>query len=196
MKPRRVLIIFLLSLLLASPGVCPAQEFLPANVSAALIFKILTYDRSLPDRFDNELSIGIVYDREKAVERDFARGYIDGLRAGATKFKSGGLTARIEELDYSGQISADELAAMIREKKIGVLVSLSADGPILQEVSAAARAEKVNSICLQEGCLDYGIGFGVLIKGNKPKMFVNIPRTREEGSNYSSKLLALCEKVE
>lgn len=195
MKTRLGLLPILLAVFLSCPAVCPAQEYLPAKVSAALIFKILTYDRSLPERFGKEVRIGVLYDRQQSAEEAFAREFIEGMQAGAAKFKSDGLTARVEKLAYDGGISPDEVAALIREQNIGVIVTLSNDGAVLRDVAAATRAAKVNSVCLQQGCLDHGIAFGVLIKGAKPKMFVNVPRTREEGSNYSSKLLTLCEKV-
>lgn len=196
MKIPRGLFTILIVSVITNSTVCSAQEFLPAKVTAALIYKVLTYDRSLPDRFPGDLRIGIVYDRQDPVERAFAADFVAGMQAGAAKFKSGDGNARIERLEYDGTLPPGEPAAWIRDKGIGVVIALSGDGTVLEEVGAATRAAKVNSVCLREGCLEYGIAFGVMLKGTKPKMYVHISRTREEGSNYNSKLLTLCESVE
>ncbi len=80
-------------------------------------------------------------------------------------------------------------------QKVSVAILVIEDKSDLKGVVSVIRDLKINSICSDENRLNDEIAFAIGVKGNKPKLFVNLRIAKLEGSDYSGKLLTLCRQI-
>ncbi len=191
--------IFLISVCLFFSEILPVQaaEKIPSNLLTAIVVKILNYDRSLDKRVDDKVVIAIIYPSNNKDKKKYA----DEIYANINKLKIRTII-RKKKMDtvllgvgMDSSFDEAEFKNALIDKKVSVVVLVTEDKSDLKGLVTVIRDLKINSICSDESRLNDEIAFAVGVKGNKPKLFVNLKTAKLEGSDYSSKLLSLCKQI-
>lgn len=174
-----------------------AAEKIPSDLLSAIVLKILNYDRSLDKRVDDEVVIAIIHPSNNKDKKSYA----DEIYVNINKLKTRA-SIREKKIDtvlldvgMDSSFDAERFKKALMDKKVSVVLLVTEDKSDLKGLITVIRDLKINSICSDESRLSDGIAFAVGVKGDKPKLFVNLRAVKLEGSDYSSKLLSLCKRI-
>lgn len=174
---------------------CPAAAqgvALPAELQHALYTKILASDRNLRGRTGGEIVIGIVFQPSFRTSRATKDDVLAAADASATRTIDG-VPVRYVELPL-GKPAA--LAADLIEKNVTVAYIAPLRAVDVRDVIAAADRARALTIT---GVPDYvraGVAVGFDVKGNRPRILINLSAARACGADFRSDLLRIAEVVQ
>jgi len=166
-----------------------AEELLPARHQALLLLRVLAYDRALPARAGDVATVAVAYrpgDPPGEARRD---ALLDALREVATTFSVGGLPVKVVAIPWSPEQFADRLRD---SRAAGVLVV----GALLEEAATIARItrkERVLSLTEDRAAVERGVAVGLVHRGRRAGVIVNLAAARAEGADLDAALLAVAE---
>lgn len=176
-------------LLLLWPLSTVAQEMpVPARVQVPIILKILSFDRNFSRKMDPALRIAIVYAPQDPVSNQAQRDVARALdQYAAITIKKRPIT--YISLAYRNAQGLDEIAAAGR---VNVFYIMPGNNAHLQ---ALLRVSQTHQITTVTGVPDYvkqGVAVGVGVKKNrKPRLLINLPASKSEGSLFDANVLRL-----
>lgn len=170
-----------------------AQDSLvPIPVQYRLLIKILDFDRLFQAGPQNEVVVGIIYQRKYRPSLEIQEELTQFIKKNGEKTETGVRLQAVpidlvEETDLRREITGNNIrviyVAPLRSIDLASIVSIS-------------RALKIKSFTCMPEYAEQGIGITLALKGDKPLIIVNLPATKAEGSNYSSQLLGLARVIE
>ena len=194
---KKTSIIQFIAVLLISLSV-PAygKEHIPAQLVTAITLKALNYDRSLDERVQDRLVIGILYSHNDKNQKQYADKIYKSITKIQSNFTIRKFPIKAELIGVTGeQVAQNEsLPTLFREKNVNALLIITKDTHIVDAAIHTTRVLKINSICMNKQSLTRGVGIALIEQNNKPKLWVNIEAIKEEGSAYSGKFLGICTK--
>jgi hypothetical protein len=160
---------------------------LPAELQVPLILKILTYDRQLEARGKTEVAIGIVFDPADSGSSKAAEQVSDTL------FKFTGKTVKKLPLKYYlvEFTNAAELQAAIKKRGINVLYLCPGIAKSVQSVTKISQAEGITTATGVPEYVHRGVAVGIGVFQDKPQIFINLPSSKSEGSEFDASLLQI-----
>ena len=169
--------------------VAAAQDQASAR-RAALVFRILSYDRNLRQRSGERVTVLVAYRDGNARSEAESRGIAGALNALGRRTRIAGLPGRA--LRYRFQGAADLQRAVTRESAAAVYVC---DGlsEAVSDISRISRAEDVLSLASERGLARRGLGVAIAAEEGTFKLIVNLRAVREEGTRLDAALLRLAE---
>ncbi len=190
---RRLCAAVLLScaLVIAAPTSVVAQQMaVPANLQVPLLLKILTYDRNLASRPGDALTVRIVF-RAGDTESEQAAGEVAAVLDALTDKSVKGLPIRFTSIPIGTE---DELIAAIQIDAVSVLYVApgAVDVPMVLRV---ARSSRVVSATGVPALVDQGVAIGIGVNRDKPQVLINLPASRQEGSEFDASLLRIATVV-
>jgi hypothetical protein len=178
--------VLLTLVLLASAGVSRAEA--QAARDAALVLRVLSYDRNLGSRAPSRRDILTVYaPGDRASERscrDLAAA-ITALGARVTV-----ADRRVRATPHAYQ-DPETLARAMRSA-VAVFVCSGLEGSI-GAIAGESRARSVLTLTSVERQVDAGLAVGILAGRSQMRLVVNLPASRAEGARLDAALLRLCE---
>jgi len=177
-----------LALLAAASG-SRAQELLPARHQALLLLRVLAYDRGLRARAGDTATVAVAYrpgDGPGEARRDQL---LEELREAATTFSVGGLPVRAVAIPWAPEPFAERLRAT-RACAILVVGALAEDAAA---VSRITRGERLLSAAESRAAVEAGIAVGLVHRGRRAGVIVNLTAARAEGADLDAALLAVAE---
>lgn len=177
--------------MLGAVGAQAQDPPVPSDLQYTLLAKVLTYDRNLRSRAGSELVIAVVYQESHpasnaarhALERAYEASRFQAINTIPIRFVSLALG------------NPDDLESKLREKQVDVvyLAPLRAVAP-----DAIARAATRAGALTVTGVPEYvsrgaAVGFG--LEAGRPKVLIDADLAREQGADFSSRLLAMAELV-
>jgi len=165
---------------------------LPSEVFTAIMLKALSYDRNIDRQAKDKVVIGIVND---ASAQGFASEVKDNIVKVQSTFlvKGKPIDASLVTLDKT--FDKAKFVDQLKQLNISVLVVAVNDSSSVNNILQVTKELQVNSICGIPGCAKDGVGLEIIQNDNKPRMFSNLDSLKQEGSDYNSKFLAMCEAV-
>lgn len=183
--------IFLLLTLILVSGVLAQEMEVPIEVQYPLFLKILSFDRNLETRSDNEIVIGIVYQDKYKKSVTTKDKLIDVLGKSGIK-KINEMPIRFVPINLDRQ----DLQTIANTKGVNLLYV----APLRAfELKKIAKISRTNQWLTLSGVTDYieeGLSVGLKLKGNKPQVLINLKSSKAEGANFNSQLLKLAKIVE
>lgn len=179
------------TLLFFSTAITSAEEMpVPMEMQFPLFLKILTFDRNLRERAGNEIVIGIVYQSKFRRSLEIKDALVEVMSKSPIK--------KIEEIPVrcvAIDVDNTNLGDAISMSKINVLYITPLRALELKRIIRVSRAQKLTTLT---GVPDYvvsGLSVGIGVKGRNPRIIINLPAARAEGSNFSSQLLRLAKVI-
>ncbi|MBF0485024.1 MAG: DUF4154 domain-containing protein [Candidatus Omnitrophica bacterium] len=195
MFPVRIIAIILcLSLLGGTPSM--AAGIPQAELFSAIFIKALGYDRRLDNKTQQKVKIAVLAFKDDQNAIDFANEVQDVLLRLQSSYSIRQKPFIVETIFLDPQSNtSDALGQELQSREISVVLLLDKDPQRASLVTAATRKLQINSVCKERSCVMAGGSFGIVMKGGVFRMLVNMNGMLAENSDYSAKLLSLCEVV-
>jgi hypothetical protein len=164
----------------------------PADVQITLLLKILTYDRSFQAKAKSAVTIGVVYvaaDPESVKAKDEI---LNTLKLVADRTIKN-VPIRAVALEYRDPAG---LGKIVQKAGINVFYIAPGNADSLREL---LRVSHTQGITTATGVPEYvlrGVAIGIGIKADKkPDILINLPSSRQEGSEFDASLLRIANVV-
>ena len=164
----------------------------PPDVQITLLLKILTYDRSFAVKAKSQVMIGVVYvagDAESVKAKDDILKTLQLVSDRTIK----GVPIKAVALEYKDPKS---LAETVRSQGINVFYIAPGNANTLTEL---LRMSHTRGITTATGVPEYvqrGVAIGIGKKADqKPDILINLPSSRQEGSEFDASLLRIANIV-
>jgi len=184
---RLICILLLGNTFLFSPSAGADEGALPAEMFSAIILKALNYDRNIDRVAKDKVVIGIVYLADDSQAQNFfspVKDYITSIQSSAI------MTFPIQK-GFDKAKFQDQL----KQNNISVLVVAVNDAASVNSILELTKSLQISSICGDPQCAQSGIGLEIIKRDDKPKMVINMDSVKQEGADYNSKFLSMCEVV-
>jgi YfiR/HmsC-like len=174
----------LFALSIVCPAAIAAQEMeVPVAVQVPLFLKVMTFDRQRRHGPDVEVLIGITYQsgyRTSVTTRD------EVTRALA---KAPNLKYRLILID----LDRDDLVEMLQHHRVNFLYVSPLRAISASSIAAIATAAHVTSVTGVPQYVEQGIAVGARLRGDRPRLMVNLASSKQSGADFTSELLKLAE---
>lgn len=179
------------AILLLAGGMATAEEMaVPVDTQVPLFLKILTFDRNLPSRAGDDVTIAIVYQRGFRDSLLVREAFVAAIAS--HPLTVGHLPVRCVDVDLD---EAPDLAAALRRVSADVVYVAPLRAVPVASIAKATRALRILSIT---GVPDYvrgGLAVGIDQRRGRSRILVNREAERAEGVALSSQLLKLATLV-
>ena len=171
------------------------EGILPGEVFTAIMLKALSYDRNIDRQAKDRVVIGIVSSFNDASAQGFAGEVKDNIAKVQSTFlvKGKPIDASLVTLDKT--FDKAKFEDQLKQSNISVLVVTVNDASSVNNILQVTKELQISSICGIPGCAKDGVGLEIVQNDNKPRMFSNFDSLKQEGSDYNSKFLTMCEAV-
>jgi hypothetical protein len=191
LTPSRFALAVVLCAAAAAPSTAEAQS---ANSEAAMVLRILNYDRSLSSRVSSggRVTLIALYDPSDASSRRFCEDLSRAVVQLGRVVRVGGKRAHAELVAYSG--TADLIERGRAARAVGVYVCPGLESRTAA-ISAATRSARLLSMTPAEAEVRAGLTVGLVRGGSQLRLFVNVTAARAEGARLDAALLRLATVV-
>lgn len=180
-----------LSLFGVTRGLTQEME-VPVNVQYAVLHKILAFDRNLRERVGNEIVIGILY--QSALRRSL--NFKDELSAAIKKSrvdKFVDIPIRFVAIDLVDNLDWD---GPVAKHQIDIFYLAPVRAVEMKTLTAVSRARKIFTFTGVPAYVEAGLAAGVGVKGDSPRIIINLPAAKAEGVELDAQLLKLAKVIE
>jgi len=190
---RTCLLIGVLTMLMGG-GSARAQEMAaPAEVQIPLLFKIMTFDRTLGTRPRGEvIVIAVVFQTGFRASLVARNQIVDALKAMQDSTISGH-PVRWVAVEWK---DGEQLRLALIRERADVVYLTPVRGVDLNPITATARAGGMTTFTGVPFYVEQGLALSVGIVRDRPQIIVNLPASRAEGSDFTAQLLRLCKVIE
>lgn len=186
------LLAILLALSLAVPPSAGAQE-LSTRQRAIVLLRVLAYDRALRARAGAEVRVAVVFRPGHPAserERDELLAAFSELEARAVV---AGLPVRADAVPYG---DGADLAARLSAPRAAALYACAGLEEHAPAIAAAARARRLLTAAGARGPVEHGLAVGLVDRGERAGLVVNVRAAAEQGVDLDSALLSVAERVD
>lgn len=164
-----------------------AQEMeVPVAIQVPLFLKVMSFDRQLHARSAGALVIAFAYQggfRASADAKDQAWRAASGIR------EIDGIAVTLVAID----LDKEELATALTRSKATLLYVSPVRGVDLNDLMAVTRANRVTTLTGVVRYVELGCAVGVRLRGDRPRIVVNLAGARLEGAEFTAELLRLAD---
>ena len=170
----------------ASAGATP----IPADKQALILLRSLAYDRNLPARAGDAVRIAALYRAGDAASEAAASDLVAAISK-ASPVSVAGRPVRVVSLPYN----ADTLERDLGDAPTAALYLCGGLGGVAGPVMATTRKLAILSFTSEEEMVRGGLSIGLVRRGERAAILVNLVAARAEGADLSAELLRLAEVV-
>ncbi len=175
---------------LATTGAWGAAP-VPHDLQAALLVKVLDYDRSLVERVPGDLPILLVWEESRSRSRADCRAMAKALAPMEGK-PVRGKRVRVERWQLPSDVAGAELERRLRGAGA---VYLCRGTTQAKRVVRAAMSVGVLSVEADREAVERGAMIGFGIKENRPRLFVNIASIKTAKIRLDPRLLVIADRL-
>jgi hypothetical protein len=181
-----------LAILLAATaaGIAHAQD--ASARQAALILRILSYDRNLPQRASGQVTILVTFRESDAQSRDESGRVAAAINAMGRRTTVANMHARAVPVPFT---DAASLQAAAGREGAAALYVCQGLGNQTRAISGAARAAHLLSLTAERGALAQGLAVGLVANGAEVQLVINLPAVEAEGARLDATVLRLAEVI-
>jgi len=176
-------------LLLLGAAATPArgQQEIPGELQAAIVTRMLGYDRALKGRVGPSLTVGIVV---KASDRAATKVQSEMQQAFAAQRSVQGLPLSIKVYAYAEPLA---FADWVTSQGVDVLYVAAGLDKELEAIRALCAEKRLVCVSSVRAYVKQGLAIGVVTKGESAGILVNLPVAKAVGMDLDPKLLNLAE---
>jgi hypothetical protein len=188
-RPAAILTSVVLSLVLAGPALAQQQE---AQRQAALVLRILSYDRTLAQRATQQVTILVAYKPNDAGSDAERRRITDALNALGARTTVARMRPRAVAVPFTNRAA---LLASARTERAAALYVCRGLGSSIGDISGAAREARMLSMTSEESAVRGGLGVGMVAQGASTQLIVNLRAVEAEGARLDAAVLRLAQVI-
>jgi hypothetical protein len=172
------------------PAAAAAADDLPARKQALLLLRVLVYDRNLKARAHGAVRIAVAYRPNDAASEGQRDALLAGFESLGREVVAAGLPVEAVAVPFH---DADDFAS--RLKRAGAVCLYVGPGLAAhaRDVERVARAHALLTATGDRALLDAGLAIGLVNRGPRAGVVVNLPAARGEGADLDAALLAIAE---
>jgi uncharacterized protein DUF4154 len=179
---------------LALAPATPRADDLAPRKQALLLLRVLVYDRNLKARAGTTVRVAVTYragdgDREAERERDEV---VAAFEAVSREVVAAGLPVEIAAVPYRDPADFDARLAAAHPASVYACASLRAAA---KDIARASRAHGALSAAGQREAVEAGLAIGLVNRGPRAGVVVNLPAAKAEGADLDAALLAIAEVI-
>jgi hypothetical protein len=172
----------------------PSRVSEPPGLSIAaqypLLLKILHFDRNLASRAGEEVVIGVVYQGGFPASARACDEMRKAAQAAGTE-RVGERRVAVVAVD----IERVDLKQALQSLHVEVAYVAPLRATDIQTITDVTRDLHITTVTGVEQYVHQGLAVGLGVRGEKPRLFVNLEASRAEGADFSSRLLSLAQVV-
>jgi hypothetical protein len=165
---------------------------LPVSYQAVFLLRVLAYDRNLKTRSPDTASVLLVYqpgdDSSESAKNDLTH-EVNRL---AKDLRVADLPIRVSSIAYT---NPDDLDSTIGRTKASAVYLCPGLDPAVSAIMAVSRRRSVLSFTGVEPWVRQGFSVGLVARGARPAVLVNLPASKAEGADLDPALLRLAEII-
>ena len=170
-------------------GIAGGEQDVPSDLQAAIITRLLGYDRALKGRVGPSLTIGIL---GRASDRGASRAQADLEQAFGKQSSVQGVRLSAKPYSYT---DAAQLGDWVASQGVDVLYVTAGLEKDVAAIQAVCTERKVVGVSAVRAFVKQGLAIGVVTKGESAGILVNLPAARAVGMDLDPKLLTLAEVI-
>jgi hypothetical protein len=164
-----------------------AQEMeIPVALQLPLFLKVMSFDRQLSSRAGGTLVLAITYQSGYRASVDAKE---EAWRSAGNVHEIGGIPLSIVAID----LDREDLEAALTHSRVTLLYLAPVRGVDVKELGGVARAAHVTTLTGVVRYVELGLAVGVRLRGDRPRIVVNLIASRLEGAELGAELLKLAE---
>jgi hypothetical protein len=183
----------LLVMLLVTGQIARAAEDLLPGKQAQLLLRVLPYDQNFSQRAQQAITIAVVHREGNLISETYSLDMSAALRdlIRATP-QIQGIPVRVVTIAYS---NPEALAAALAKQKLSALYVCPGLEDALDSISDLTRKNKILTFSGRETEVRDRMSIGLLRRGSRPALIVNLRAATAEGADLSPDLLSLSEVI-
>lgn len=182
---KKIIVIPVIMMILSS-----SQEMkVPIDLQVQLFMKILTFDRNLRARVGDEVVIGIIYQEKFRQSLNTKEEFLSAMDE-FTQTELQGIPVRCIPIELHGETELED-SLSVHDLDILYLTPLRTID--IKKISLISRRKKILTLTGVPEYIEFGVAVSLGIREMKPKILINLTVAKEEGSDFSSRLLNLAE---
>lgn len=187
MTSRRALVLVTL-LIAAWPRHAPAAD-IPPDKKALILLRVLAYDRNLPSRSGAAVHVAVLYKTGDATSERSASDLI--AAAGVTERSVAGKPVRLVSVAFSPDSLERDL------QRVEAAAAFIAPGlePSVARIAEITQKLGILSFSSEEEMVKTALSIGLVRRGERAAILVNLVAARAEKADLSADLLRLAEVV-
>lgn len=180
----------ILLLLLVTGQIARAADDLLPGKQAALLLRVLPYDKNFAHRTQQAVTVAVVHREGNLISETYSLDMSAALRDLARGMQINGLPVRVVSVAYS---SSDAFSAVLAKQKLSAIYVCPGLEDALDSISDLTRKNKILSFSSREAEVRDRISIGLLRRGSRPALIVNLRAATAEGADLNPDLLSLSE---
>jgi hypothetical protein len=168
----------------------PADS-IPVSLQAAILAKMLAYDRALKTRVGLSIDVGVVFKESDKSSTEAGAALLKAFEA-MRAHKVQGLPLRSTGHAYKG---AEPLAQWLKAEGIDLVCVVSGLDKERDVIRGAAVEAKAVSVGADRAQVEAGLAVAVVLRGATPRILVNVPSVEAVGVDLDPKLLQLSDVI-
>jgi hypothetical protein len=178
----RIIALFVIGLIVSESSPVSADAASAARLSA-VVARILSYERSLPNRAGPAVNILVLHAGGNAASLSEARAFERGF-ASMTGSTIQGLPIQTSVMPYSSGVIVEG---------VDVLILCAGLESQIDAITAVSRRRHLMSVGVERAYATRATALAVVVEEGRPKIIANLAHARAEGVQLSSQLLRLAE---
>ena len=179
----RWLAVALLALIGGIP-IAHAAEQVPATLQVAILVKVLVYDRTIAIRARDGLKLAVVFDPDREDSRKARDEFTKAFNETPRKIGDKNIIELVE-------IAQNKLESEATTFDIVYI----ADGADVAKVVALSTKHHLITFASDRGAVEDGVVLGLVPRGDKPKLLINVGASVASGMELDPQVLRLAELV-
>jgi hypothetical protein len=163
---------------------------LTANDQATLLLRVLAYDRALASVQGDAIQVVVVFKNDSAAGAQ--KDLVSAFSTAARRVNVQGKRVEISTITYE---KGSMLARLTSAHAAVAFLTPGLDNGMLDEIRAATRKLHALSLTGVEAYVGPGASVALVARGDRARVLVNLPATKEEGAVLDAALLNMAEVV-
>ena len=168
-----------------------ARGDVPPQRQAAVLGRVLAYDRGMKERAGDSVVVGVLYRAGNAGSEDCSQQMFEGFRA-IERFVLHGLPFKTMRIAYDG---AGDWRQTLRGSGVDALYVCQGLDDDIDSIASATRQRKITTMGAREDFVTRALSLGVFESDNKPVIVLNYAASKEEGAVFGSDLMGVAKVI-
>jgi len=177
---------------LAPISVQAEEEVASAEVQAANLVRVITFDRNFEKRFRGKVQLTVLFSTSDAKSRAMADHMVKALGS-VDPYVFGDHGFSVQSVGVGPGAAVGQAIGTSSSQALFVCVGMD---DYLPEVMTVARRQQLITIGATSAYVAKGLSFGIANVSGKPKILVNQSSSRAEGTTFTAQLLKLAVLVD
>ncbi|WP_224243366.1 YfiR family protein [Hyalangium gracile] len=179
----------LMTMLMGAPIARAADDLAPGR-QAALLLRVLPYDRTLKQRAREAVTVAVLHRDGQVASAAYAIDMTAALQDFARAVRVRGLPVRVIGLPYS---SPEKLEAELTRAQVTAAYVCPGLTDVSETLMDITRRRKILTFSGRESDIREHFSIGLIRRGTKAALLVNLPEAQAEGAELEPEMLAMSE---